>query len=297
MKKSRIACAFTMSLSTALLTTRVYAAGADNPTPDLLQDCRQTKDLNRAIAACSEVIRAGSKDAKVYVSRAYAYILKNDYDHALADCEEAIRLNPKDAVAFRHRGEIYRVRGDDDRAIADLTKALSLDSNDTMALVDLGNIYASQGATAKAIADFSAAIQIDADKTFGGQLAHLNRGIVYLYDGALDKAHADFKKITELDPKEPFFAIWLHIAQSRAHSPSTFASVVPNLHTTAWSLPFVRLYLGEETPEAFLASVRASVGTKPHGMCDADFYVAEFNYLQNKHDEAVRFYRAAHQDC
>src|SRR5215831_15334880 len=109
MKKSRIAFGFTMSLSAALLATRVYASAPDNPMQDKLDDCRQTKDLNRAIAGCSEVIRAGSKDANVYVNRAYAYILKSDYDNALADCEQAIRLNPKEAAAFRHRAEIFRV--------------------------------------------------------------------------------------------------------------------------------------------------------------------------------------------
>jgi lipoprotein NlpI len=275
-------------LTTRLVTTDLHAAG-----PADADDCRQTRDLDRAIAACSEAIRAGPGDSQTLVRRGFAHFLKFDYDPAFADYEAAIRRNPKAADAYRYRGVILQIRGDDDRAIADFTKALDLGLKDPLLLVDRGIAYAAKGASAQSIADFSAAIQRDPNSPF----AYLFRGIAYTYQGALEKAQADFKRGYEAGPKLPHFLIWLHIAERRANVTSDLASSMRELDMTKWPAPVVRMFLGEEAPSALLAYGVSNAATRPHGACEADFYVAEFMYLQKQRDEALRLYKSAQQNC
>jgi tetratricopeptide (TPR) repeat protein len=292
MKECRVLSALAISAVAAFI-----AVGAHAQTPDNLRDCGQTKDLNRAVAGCSEAIRNGSKDVQVYVNRGFAYFLKHDYDLALADYEEAIRLNPKDPTAFDRRGDVFRAKGDDDRAIADFTQALSLGSGDLNVFIHRGTAYLAKADYAQAIADYTTVVERDAGKTFVGQLAYVVRGIAWLYSGAPDKAEVDLKRAVELNPKEPFFALFLHLAERRTGSAGSLASAhlasaVGNFDMTRWPAPAIRMFLGEGTPEAVLAVKGGEVT-----ICEADYFVAEFMQLENRKEEALRLYRKALVDC
>jgi lipoprotein NlpI len=276
----------------ALLIVRlpdVHAAA-----PAISDDCNQAKDLNRAIVACTEEIQVnGPRNAQLFVNRGWAHFLKFDYDRAFADFEAAIRIDANDAAAYHFRGIVFQVKGDDDRAIADFTKALELGSNDPRVLLDRGSAHATKGKSAKAIADYTAAIENDSN----AWIAYLLRGIAHTYAGTLDAAQADFKRGAELAPHVPYFAIWLHIAARRANAASTLATAARSMDTTKWPALAVRMFLGEEPPEAVLARGATNMKTNPYGACESNFFVAEFRYLQNQRDEAVRLYKASQQSC
>lgn len=284
----------TMLATGALAVALAPPVCAQTPSvaSDSLQACGETKDLDRAIAACSRLIGAGSRDAQLYERRGFAYLLKGDLGRALTDLDAATIRDPKSATAFSRRGLAYRSKGEDDRAIADFTRALSLGASDPSVFIDRGTAHLAKGDNEKAIADYTTAIERDADKTFVSQLGYVLRGIARLYSDAPSKAQADFTRATDLNPKEPFFAMWLHIAQRRNGSTSSLASAARNLDLTRWPGPAVRMFLGEETPEAVVA-----VKGGPVTVCEADYFAAEFQRLEHRDNEALRLYRKALSDC
>ena len=60
----------------------------------------------------AEAIRLDPKDARAYVARSTAYLLRKDYDLAIADAEEAIRLAPNSALGYLNRGAAYAGKKD-----------------------------------------------------------------------------------------------------------------------------------------------------------------------------------------
>lgn len=274
--------------SVCLFVSSVF--GADAGT---VGDCAQSKELDRAIAACSAAIQSNPEDARSFFQRGLAHFLKFDYERAFADYEAAIRLNPQDSVAHHMRGVIFQIWGNDDRAIDDFTKALALGSNDVRLFVDRGTAYAAKGATSQSLADYDRAIRVDPKSPF----AYLLRGIAYTYGGELEQAQADFKRGFEVEPNFPHFMLWLHIAERRAGKPSSLAAAVPKLDMTKWPNMAVRMFLGEETTDAVLARGAANLKIRHYGDCESDFFVAEFMYLQNRRDDAIRFYKSAQKSC
>lgn len=271
----------------SLFPTRMLAAPSD---PD---GCSQTKDLDRAIAACGELIRASPQEPLALVKRGTAYFLKYDYDRAYADFDEAVRRNAKEASAYLYRGTILQIKDHDDRAIADFTRALDLGLQDPFLLISRGNAHATQGDMTKAIADYSAEMRRDPKNV----LPYFFRGIAYTYGGEFDKAQEDFKRGFAIDPSFSHLAIWLHIAERRANKPSTLASLVPQINMTKWPAPVVRMLLGQETPAVVLAIGEKNTAAIHYPACETEFYVAEYMYLQNRREEAIRHYKATLSSC
>jgi tetratricopeptide (TPR) repeat protein len=286
---------FFSRLATCALAAGATACAATQESSRLSSDpegCRQTRDLDRAIASCTAEIAAEPRDAEARVNRGFAYFLQRNYDQALADYDEAIQLDPEGADAFARRGLIFRFRGDDDRAIDDFNRAISLGHGDLNVFIDRGTAYLAKGDNAQAIADYTTAIERDADKTFTGQLAHVVRGIAWLYSSAPDKAQFDFRRAVELNPKEPFFALFLHLAERRTGSAGSLASAAQNFDMAKWPAPAIRMFLGDGTPEAVLATKGGEVT-----VCEAVYFAAEFMQTENRKGEALPLYRRAVSDC
>jgi lipoprotein NlpI len=173
-----------------------------------------------------------------------------------------------------------------------LTHALSLGSTDLNVFIDRGMAHFTKGENAQAIADYTTAIDRDGGKTFVGQLGLVARGLALIYSGAPDKAQADLKRAVELNPKEPFFALFLHIAEVRTHAVQSLPAAVPGLDMTKWPAPAIRIFLGQGTPEEVLAVKGGEVTT-----CEANYLVGQFMLFQGKQEEAIRLFRKAQTDC
>jgi tetratricopeptide (TPR) repeat protein len=91
--------------------------------------CGDTKDYYKAVAACSEVIRAHPKDAANYHMRGKVLERNGDAGQAIADYTKAIELNPAYLPAYNSRALAYTITGDYMRALADATKASELEAN------------------------------------------------------------------------------------------------------------------------------------------------------------------------
>ena len=98
------------------------AFGSPWALADRYSDCNQTKNLDRRIRGCTQVIKRGKQEtiknrSYAYNNRGNAYRSKKDYDRAIADYSQAIKLNPKYASAYNGRGNAYDDMGQYDRAI------------------------------------------------------------------------------------------------------------------------------------------------------------------------------------
>jgi hypothetical protein len=102
-------------------------------------DCKQTTDLDRAIAACGHIIEARSEPAAdrvgAYLRRGNAHLAKGDLDGGIVDYAEAIKLDPGNVSAYASRALAYYARGDLDRAVADYRAASKLDATKVAAMV------------------------------------------------------------------------------------------------------------------------------------------------------------------
>jgi tetratricopeptide (TPR) repeat protein len=210
------------------------ALAATNASADVQSDCRENRNGELRIRACSQLIDAGtatsSQRAEAYRSRAAAYAERASTREAIADYSEALRLKADDSPSYYGRGQarlalnqvdgaiadftqairfsgaspgLYvargyaqLVKGDADEAIADFSVAIRLDPKNASALNNRGLAWRKKGDLDNAIKDYSAAIWINPIYA----LAYNNRGYVYESKGDKPAADADFRRALALDP-------------------------------------------------------------------------------------------------
>ena len=251
-------------------------------------------DLGHADPDYNEAIRLDPKYAQAYFNRGNAYYQKGDDDRAIADYSEAIRLDPKFAQAYSSRGLTYYQKGDLDHAIADYGEAIRLDPKYAYAYNNRGNAYYHKHDENRAISDYNEAIRLDPKYA----QAYFNRGVANLYAGSLPKALADLGRSSELNPKYAYAALWLHIVDTRSNLPSQLAEAAKQIDMTKWPAPLIRLFLGQTTPQALLATADdPDAKTKQRKVCEVNFYSAELALHRHAKDEATRLFRLAATNC
>jgi len=138
--------------------------------PAFAKDDRWTKcqnaRLDTRIAACSELIATGGREARhrksvAYINRALAFRAKGAVESALSDLDEALRLDPKSTAAHSERGSIRQAKGDWDGAIADFDAAIAREPKSLAALCGRAGAYLAKGDIDRAIADYDKALQLN----------------------------------------------------------------------------------------------------------------------------------------
>jgi lipoprotein NlpI len=257
-------------------------------------------DAEHAFADFNEAIRLDPKTGWFYSARGDLYKNRGDFDHALADLSESIRLDPTYAIAYFFRSDLYKSKGDVDHALADLNDSIRLDPNYAMAYLKRGSLSYTLGNIPGALIDFNKSIQVDPDN----EAAYFNRGVAYfIVGGRVADAEADFRKASKLDPKNPYFALWLDLAEQGDEergkdAPRYLMEAAKQLDMTAWPAPVIRQFLGELSSAQTLAAVDGSDPKKKLAQtCEANFYGGEFALLKKNKPEALRLLEAAARDC
>ena len=132
---------------------------------------------------------------------------------------------------------------------------------------------------------------------YGG--AYVNRGVAHLYSGSVVRAQADLKRAVDLGLNGAYTVLWLDLAERRNSLPSRLKQLAAHLDLAKTpGGPFVRLFLGELTPEQALTSAEHAY-PKSHRLrvCIANFYAGKHAQLNARKDEAVRLFRLAAADC
>jgi len=148
-----------------------------------------------AVSDYTQAMRLAPPDTVVLAGRARARLVLSDTKGALDDFTEALKLQPGSAGLFIARGHVHFVRGDAKSAIADFTEALRLNPSSASALNQRGLVYRRSGETDKAIADYTAAIELNPVYA----LAYNNRGYAYEAISRTKEAIADFRSALLLD--------------------------------------------------------------------------------------------------
>ena len=251
-------------------------------------------EYDRAIADYNDAIRLDPKYAFAYNGRGNAYNGKGEYDRAIADYSEAIQLDPNDRLPYNNRGNAYKDTGEFDRAIADYNDAIRLDPKYVNAYTGRGNAYQAKGDYDHAIADYNEAIKIDPRNLN----AYFSRGRADLYSRALPKALVDLNQASEISPRYAYAALWLDIVNKRSNLPSRLAEATKQFDMTKWPAPVIRLYLGQFTREAALASADdPDPNTKKGQTCEVNFYSGELALQRGTKDEATNLFRLAAAGC
>jgi lipoprotein NlpI len=229
-----------------------------------------------------------------YNSSGLSYDGKGDYDRAIADFSEAIRLYSSSAILFNNRGNAYKNKGDLDHAIADYGEAIRLSPTSGNGYHYRGNAYEAKGEFEAALVDFNAVIRLHPEYVLG----YLERGRVNFYCGLLDNAQRDFEQAISLDPKSAYGPLWLELARRRNNLPSNLAMATEQLDMTQWPAPVLRLFLDQATPTTVLAAANdANPATQRGQICEANFFIAEWQLMRGATEDAIRLFRLAVSDC
>jgi tetratricopeptide (TPR) repeat protein len=249
---------------------------------------RAKGELDRAIADYGAAIELNPRYAPAYHGRGVAFRDKGDLDRALADHTMAIRIQPTPAV-FTSRGDVWREKGDIDRAIIDYGEAIRLDAQAAAAFYRRGLAWREKDQLDRAISDYTSAIRLDPNHAE----AYKNRGTANFEKGEFLNAASDLLHAVEIKD-DPYLLLWRYIARGRTgqDGATELAVGAGRLTSKDWPFALVELYLGKRSPE----EIRAAT-LKPHEMCEAAFFVGQFQLLRGNRADARPALQAATEIC
>jgi tetratricopeptide (TPR) repeat protein len=161
---------------------------------DIEDDCRQDKDLDLLLRACTNVINRDGNASWAFKNRGHAYY------RAIADLDKAVEIDPRYAAAISWRGNAYQRKGDMERAIADYGKAIELDPLYAAPYNNRRDLYSGNGEFERALADYSKAIELDPQYLE----PNVGRGYVHEVLGRREEAIADYRRALAVSPYDQY---------------------------------------------------------------------------------------------
>lgn len=116
-----------LNVLTIVLVIGIVAVVALFGTFLLDNDRTPTTELERAVVAAEEAVRANPEDANARIKLAAAYLESGALAAAEEQASVGARLAPTDPSAQYALGLVYSKRGDNEKAIATLTKAANME--------------------------------------------------------------------------------------------------------------------------------------------------------------------------
>src|SRR6266540_4513663 len=260
-----------------------------------LKQCESAESPEQAIRSCTRLISVGLTLSPVFYSRGRAYSKNGDYGRAILDFDQAIRLEPSNVAAVYERGWAHHDNGAYDIAIQDFDKAVNLKPDSSEPLYSRGTAYHDKGEYDRAIQDYDRAIQIQPDYA----KAFHNRGIAQFLQGQFAAAATDFAKHVDLTPHQRYPAIWLYIARARAgQNADEDLREAKSLDVKSWPGPAVALYGGMLEPKKMPEAAANSDGETQKGqLCEAHFFLGEYDLIHGFQDQAAGEFQAAADIC
>lgn len=179
----------------------------------LTQRFDRAGNLDQAIAALNDAVKADPRFALGYAQLGEAYRLKYQLDkntkwvdEALANCNKAVELDSKLPAAYVTLGNLHHSTGKYDLALQEFERALQLDTRNADAQMGLANSYDSAGRLADAEAAYRKAIALRPDSWTG-----YNALANFLDDHQrYDEAIAQFQRAIRLTPDNA--SLYLNLA-------------------------------------------------------------------------------------
>ena len=292
-------------------------------------------DYQRAMADYNRAAALDPQEPWVFLDRGNAYKDMGDFVHARQDYDEAIRLRPTVATFFRRRGELRKDQGDLAGAGADFEAALRLDPQNVLAYLARGNLNAARHDYDKAFADYDKVMALKPDSPQLAALVYSARAMASVDMGNIKRALDDYDALLKIEPDNAiylqgraftafaagdFAAAAVGFGSAVQKNPGSFYSVImryvarsrlgehdtpelrrnaETLERNAWPWPLLGLFLGEVTPDEVRATATMQAINKDalRRKCEAAFFLAEYDLLHRRRDEAVTLMQDAAKSC
>lgn len=286
-------------ISAILIAAPTFAANQDD-----WSSCRNvtnTAELERNIAACTRIVdqrdQTSADRARAFSNRCLMRELKQNGDLALDDCNIAIRLDPQLPSAYLARGIVRADKNETDGALADFDKAISINPNEPDAYDNRSRILRGRGAIDLAVADLSTSIAINPSSPN----PYRERGVIRLskfdYSGAAD----DFGRAIDLASTAKisksnlaYSIIYRFISRSRLgeYADQELRANASLLAQREWPYLVIEMFLGTRSAADLTAA--ASTTAK---LCEANFYVGEWQLMHSNRSDAYRNFTSAVSLC
>ena len=178
-------------------------------------------------------------------------------------------------------------------------------NSDELNLTGRAQAYAYRGIAKATVSDYDGAAEdlnfsVALDSPYNAD-AYAFRGYIGLVTGGdAAKAAADLAKSANLKVWG-YNALWLSLARMKAHVPDTDnVSLANNARTLMdqWPMPVIKFLLGQTKIEEVRAAANEGDPARLNErVCDADFYVAEYNLARNDKAAATPLLQHATQVC
>jgi tetratricopeptide (TPR) repeat protein len=291
---------------------------------------RDFGDLAGALRDLDAAIAIAPKEPVAYLERGLIRRQNGDSSGAIADFEQAIALVPESQRAFGDvrpylaRGETFRDLGRTDAAKAEFDGAIKLRPGIAPGYQQLGllELFVLDEAAAAAD-DLDAAVKKGFEFRAGAELMSIGIQVIEQKYGI---AQTRTDEPPMLAPDVPFFpsmysfVLWRHLARLHAAQPDAefepdgrklgvdlwqdtdFAA--PPVRTdwrrrVSWPGPILALFAGKATPETVRRAAEAAPGAyeRRRRICEADFYLAEYQLAKGAGGDARKLLQSAVDGC
>jgi lipoprotein NlpI len=246
------------------------------------------KQLERALADCSEAIDQDPEHANAYPLRAEIHRKRDNRAKALDDFDKAAALGVKSPALFGGRGFLRLLEGDGAKALADFDQEVALAGGAAESFMDRGSAWLSLGDGAKAEQDFARATELNPRNA----QAWLNRGVAALGAGDKPKAVEFFGEALKRDPAQGYAALWRFIARDWSEEAKAELQSWADKAGKDWPHAVAQLYLGRVEPAEALGAAK-----NDDQQCEARFYVAESQLKKGAAQEAATGLKRAVDSC
>jgi len=247
------------------------------------------KQLERALADCSEAIDQDPDLTNAYQLRAEIHRKRDNRAKALEDYDKAIALGAKNVPVFAGRGLLNLLAGDGTKALADFDQEVAIAPGAADSWMDRGSAWLSLGDNVKAEQDFAKATQLAPNSAQAWQ----NRGVAALAAGDKAKAVAFFGEALKHDPSQTYAALWRFLARDGSEQGTTELQGWADKATNKdWPFVVTQLYLGRVAPAEVFGAPKDD-----DQQCEARFYVAESQMGKGATQEAATGFKRAVESC
>lgn len=277
-----------------------------------------TQKVDSAVQDASAAIALRPDLALGYEFRAGIQLGRRDLGGALSDLTYATALVPDGERDFELRSAVYRYKGDFASSLKDAETAITLSSSSIPALFAKVKTYEAEGDLADALTTIDLILQ----KRPRDPSLLRNKGFVLWEFGRFSDAAQIFDQAQQLEPGNGYGIMWSKIARADAHLPDsgpiaapsapssppttsddaqqdTSPSIkkAPTFDPSAWPGPLVRVYQGSLKQSDVMPIAVGDPQFFRARVCEANFYLAQWNRLQGAVGDLKSRLEAVVADC
>jgi lipoprotein NlpI len=251
------------------------------------------KEFELARADFAEAIRVRPDMPRPYAEHGAAFMAEHRFDEALKDYSDGLAASWWSIEFYRLRSEAYRLSARYDAAIKEDEAALARDDKYAGAYIARGRVHEDMGELKAALSDYEKAADLESDNP---ELPFLE-GMVEWKLARFDDAGRSF---SHLPAHSPYAFIWNYLAEARRRSAAgDLAEKAAKLDAAEWPAPVVKLIAGTATPDEVVAKAGEEKDAlqRKAQICEADFYVGEWQLLHGDEARAKALLGEAARDC